>query len=142
MTRRGLRMGLGHHCRSTPRPRCMLLLLTVVVVLVARGRVLAADDPPAAWWGLHGQATVVTQYHPGFPSAFQGPNSLDPEAQARETVDLTLYGGLRLWQGGGLWVNPEVDQGFGLSNTLGVAGFRSGEAYKVGADAPYVRLHR
>jgi len=134
-------MGLGHHCRGTPRPRCILLLLTLVV-LVARGRVLAAAETAAAWWGLHGQTTFVTQYHPGFPSAFQGPNSLDPEAQARETFDLTLYGGLRLWQGAELWVNPEVDQGFGLSNTLGVAGFTSGEAYKVGADAPYVRLHR
>jgi high affinity Mn2+ porin len=39
-------------------------------------------------------------------------------------------------------VNPEVDQGFGLSTTLGVAGFTSGEAYKVGADAPYFKLPR
>ena len=29
-------------------------------------------------------------------------------------------------------MNPEIDQGFGLSNTLGLAGFSSGEAYKVG----------
>ena len=41
-----------------------------------------------------------------------------------------------------MWVNPEVDQGFGLSNTLGVAGFTSGEAYKVGAASPYVQLPR
>ena len=41
-----------------------------------------------------------------------------------------------------LWINPEIDQGFGLSGTLGVAGFPSGEAYKVGADYPYARLHR
>ena len=119
-----------------------VLLTLIVVVLVASGRVLAADETPADWWGLHGQSTFVTQYHPGFRSVFRGPNSLDPEAQARETWDLTLYGGLRLWRGAALWVNPEVDQGFGLSNTLGVAGFTSGEAYKVGADAPYVQLPR
>jgi high affinity Mn2+ porin len=124
-----------------PMSRFVLLTLTMVVLL-ANGRVWAADDTAVDWWGLHGQATFVTQYHLGFPSAFQGPNSLDPQAQARETFDLTLYGGLRLWRGAELWVNPEVDQGFGLSNTLGVAGFTSGEAYKVGADAPYVRLHR
>jgi len=35
---------------------------------------------------------------------------------------------------------PEVDQGFGLSNTFGIAGFPSGEAYKVGMAAPYLRL--
>src|SRR6202020_1844680 len=32
--------------------------------------------------------------------------------------------------------------GFGLSDTLGVAGFTSGEAYKVGAAVPYARLPR
>ena len=107
--------------------RFVLLTLTVVV-LVASDRVLAAEEAAEEWWGLHGQTTFVTQYHPGFHSAFRGPNSLDPQAQARETWDLTLYGGLRLWRGAELWVNPEVDQGFGLSNTLGVAGFTSGEA--------------
>src|SRR5262249_2597727 len=124
-----------------PMPRFVFLTLTVVV-LVASGRVWAADEAAEDWWVLHGQTTFVTQYHPGFRSDFRGPNSLDPEAQARETCDLTLYGGLRLWRGAELWVNPEVDQGFGLSNTLGVAGFTSGEAYKVGADAPYFQLPR
>ena len=49
---------------------------------------------------------------------------------------------LRLWEGAELWINPEIDQGFGLSGTLGVAGFTSGEAYKLGADYPYTRLQR
>ncbi len=35
-----------------------------------------------------------------------------------------------------------MDQGFGLSNTLGLAGFASGEAYKVGDATPYTKLHR
>ena len=71
-----------------------VLLTLIVVVLVASGRVLAADETPVDWWGLHGQSTFVTQYHPGFHAAFSGPNSLDPQAQARETFDLTLLGGL------------------------------------------------
>src|SRR5262249_100419 len=33
-------------------------------------------------------------------------------------------------------------QGFGLSGTVGAAGFTSGEAYKVGANFPYTRLPR
>ena len=44
--------------------------------------------------------------------------------------------------GAELWINPEIDQGFGLSDTLGVAGFPSGEAYKVGNSYPYARLPR
>src|SRR2546429_1145996 len=127
--------------RIAPMSRFVLLTL-LVVVLVASSHVMATDAAVEDWWGLHGQTTFVTQYHPGFRSAFRGTNSLDPQAQARETWDLTLYGGLRLWRGAELWVNPEVDQGFGLSKTLGLAGFPSGEAYKVGAAAPYLQLPR
>ncbi|MGO8842612.1 MAG: carbohydrate porin, partial [Methyloceanibacter sp.] len=83
----------------------------------------------------------VDQYALPFQSPYIGPNSLKPD-QARETWDATLYVGLRLWNGAELWVNPEIDQGFGLSDTHGIAGFPSGEAYKTGADDPYARLSR
>jgi high affinity Mn2+ porin len=62
--------------------------------------------------------------------------------QGRETWDATLYLGVRLWNGAEFWIDPEIDQGFGLSSTLGVAGFPSGEAYKVGASVPYARIPR
>jgi high affinity Mn2+ porin len=93
-------------------------------------------------WAIHGQSTFTAQYHPGFASAYSGPQSLDPHEQARETWDLDVDGGFRPWQGGEIWVNFEVDQGFGLSNTLGVAGFPSAEAYKVGRAEPYPRISR
>jgi high affinity Mn2+ porin len=57
---------------------------------------------------------------------------------ATKRVDITLFAGVRLWDGGEIWVNPEVDQGFGLSDTLASRGFPSGEAYKVGDTHPYV----
>ena len=59
-----------------------------------------------------------------------------------ETFDATLFAGIRLWDGGEAYVDPEIDQGFGLSDTLGIAGFPSGEAYKVGKSTPYFRLQR
>jgi high affinity Mn2+ porin len=93
-------------------------------------------------FSIHGQFTNVTQYHPPFTSPFYGPNSLIPGHRGNETIDLTLFAGLRLWDGLEAYVNPEVDQGFGLSNTLGVAGFPSGEAYKIGMADPYLRLPR
>jgi len=102
----------------------------------------AIDGGAAETFSVHGQFTNVTQYHPSFTSPYRGPNSLDPGNRGNETVDLTLFLGLRLWQGGEVYANPEVDQGFGISNTLGIAGFPSGEAYKVGEAEPYVRLHR
>ena len=105
--------------------------------LLAKGPTALESDR----FAFHAQATFLNQATPPFRSPYLGPNSLIPN-QGRETTDVTLYAGMKLWQGAEVWVNPEIDQGFGLSNTLGVAGFTSGEAYKVGADYPYAKLHR
>ena len=127
---------------------CLSLLLPAA----AFGQTSFTDDQPAAApapnlpapeiWAIHGQTTFVDQYHPAFRSLIQGPNSLNPGSRGDETFDLTLYAGVRPWSGAEIWVNPEIDQGFGLNDTLGVAGFTSAEAYKVGEAAPYVRVPR
>lgn len=102
-----------------------------------------ADTAPAPLqdFAIHGQATFTLQAVGGFASPYAGENSLEPD-QAKETFDATLYAGVRPWPGAEVWINPEVDQGFGLSNTLGAAGFPSAEAYKVGKSSPYLRLQR
>jgi high affinity Mn2+ porin len=110
---------------------------TAQVIAVVPGDI-AAPEP----WNLHGQLTFVQQYHPSFTSPYQGTNSLHSASNGEETADLTLFAGVRLWNGGAFYINPEIDQGFGLSDTLGVAGFPSGEAYKVGKSNPYLRLQR
>ena len=92
-------------------------------------------------FAFHAQSTLLEQYASPFRSPYVGTNSLNPN-QARETFDATFYAGMKLWDGAEAWVNPEMDQGFGLSSSVGAAGFPSGEAYKVGANYPYVRLHR
>jgi high affinity Mn2+ porin len=93
-------------------------------------------------WNLHGQFTNVTQWHPSFRSPYRGAMSFDPTARMAETSDITAYLGVRLWPGAAVFLDPEIDQGFGLSDTVGIAGFPSGEAYKIGANAPYQRLPR
>jgi high affinity Mn2+ porin len=103
---------------------------------------VSATTPEPDIVNFHGQTTFTWQGYPAFRSPYQGTNSLPASGQGRETWDATLYAGVRLWQGAELWVNPEVDQGFGLGNTLGVAGYPSGEAYKVGFADPYTRLQR
>ncbi len=97
---------------------------------------LETDD-----FAIHGQTTFLEQYVPSFHAPYAGPNSLTPN-QGRETWDATAFLGWRLWSGAELWVDPEIDQGFGLNGTFGAAGFPSGEAYKVGASVPYLRLPR
>jgi high affinity Mn2+ porin len=98
-------------------------------------------DPTPESWAIHGQATYVEQETDKFSSPYLGANSLTPDRGA-ETTDATLYVGLRLWTSAELWLAPEVDEGFGLDNTLGMAGFPSAEAYKVGRNQAYLRLPR
>jgi high affinity Mn2+ porin len=93
-------------------------------------------------WAIHGQGTNVWLLQPAFRSPYQAPHSLRPGANGRETVDVTLYAGFRPWSGAEIWINPEVDQGFGLSDTFGVAGYVSGEAYRVGKAEPYFLVQR
>ena len=92
-------------------------------------------------FAVHGQTTITTQYDFPFRAPYAGRNSLDPNI-GRETFDLDLFVGFRPWDGAEIWINPEIDQGFGLSGTFGVAGFPSGEAYKVGSTYPYARIPR
>ncbi|HEY1709921.1 MAG TPA: carbohydrate porin [Rhizomicrobium sp.] len=118
-----------------------LPLLFAAAPALAGGTAANGDAAPEDW-AIHGQFTNVWQYHPAFHSPYEGANSLSPISVGDETIDLTVYLGFSPWKGGELWADPEIDQGFGLSNTLGVAGFPSGEAYKVGKVDPYFRLQR
>jgi high affinity Mn2+ porin len=109
------------------------------LLLFGAGASAATDSET---WSVHGQVTFVEQYHPAFRSPYSGRNSLSGKSLGDETFDATLFAGARLWDGGELYADPEIDQGFGLSNTIGLAGFSSGEAYKVGKANPYFRLQR
>ena len=91
---------------------------------------------------FHGQTTVTWQgYHLG-RSPYEGANSLEGGTQGREISDVNLAVGLRLWHGAELWFVPGIDQGFGIGSTKGLAGFASGESYKLGATYPYARVDR
>jgi high affinity Mn2+ porin len=100
-----------------------------------------ASPPDADNFSIHGQATLVSQYALPFHAPYSGLNSLAPNS-GRETFDVDLYLGYRPWKGAEIWIDPEIDQGFGLSGTFGVAGFPSAESYKVGSAYPYARIPR
>ena len=119
-----------------------LLLVTGLHMVAVRADEPGPPQPYYESWGLHVQATNVSQWHPSFAAPYSGSNSLNPAANSNETSDVTLFAGVKVWDDGEIWINPEIDQGFGLSNTLGMAGYPSGEAYKVGSNAPYQRLPR
>ena len=93
-------------------------------------------------WAIHGQLTNITQKHADFAAQYSGPQSLSTVGPTLETTDATLFLGRRLWQDAEVWINPEIDQGFGFNDTLGIAGFPNGGAYKLGANLPYMRVPR
>jgi high affinity Mn2+ porin len=109
--------------------------------------------PAPQWLSVHAQITDTQQYHGAFPAAFSGLQSLWPHPDTAKTIDATLFLGIRLGKETEVYINPEIDQGFGLGNppaaagqeyngTFGIAGFPSAEAYKVGRDSSYGRIQR
>ncbi len=90
-------------------------------------------------WEIHGQTTFIFQGYPPFAAAYSGTNSFPPEGQSRETWTVSAFLGVRLWEGGELYYNPELLQGFGVADTTGAGGYPNGEAQK--SNFPYPRYN-
>ncbi len=93
-------------------------------------------------WEIHGQTTYIQQGYSHFRAPYTGENSLPPWPQSKETFTASTFLGLRLWDGGELYYNPELLQGFGLSSTVGAAGFPNGEAQKSDFIYPHYNTSR
>ncbi len=91
-------------------------------------------------WNWHLQNTVVVQSHGRFPALYSGPQSLTSTSETKQTVSLDVFAGVRLWRGAEFHADALVWQGFGLSHTLGVAGFPNNEAFKGGTELPGITL--
>jgi high affinity Mn2+ porin len=106
----------------------------------------AADSktalPESNDWNVHAQTTFLPQGYPAFRSPYAGTNSLPGGGQLQQTWTTTAFLGVRLWDGGEFYFNPELAQGFGLNRTLGLAGFPNGEAQKAGSAFPKIRPQR
>jgi high affinity Mn2+ porin len=98
--------------------------------------------PESDNWNVHAQTTFLPQTYPSFRSPYAGTDSLPGHGQTQGTWTTTAFLGVRLWQGGEFYFNPELAQGFGLNGTLGIAGFPNGEAQKAGAAEPKFRAQR
>jgi len=102
----------------------------------------ALTDAESDRWEIHGQTTYLPQGYPSFRAPYSGPNSLTPAAQAQATWSNSLFLNARLWEGGEVYYNPELLQGFGLNDTVGAAGFPSGEAQKSNFPYPHYNTSR
>ena len=129
-----------------------MLLLFVMAIPVARGQDGSTPDqgqnstsptlPDSQPWNIHIQSTAGGQGHPSFPSEYKGLNSLKPGDEVKDTVSVDPTVGVRLWRGGEFFADVVIWQGYGLSNTLGAAGFPNGEAFRIGKTYPDAYLCR
>ncbi|MGB9465271.1 MAG: carbohydrate porin [Candidatus Acidiferrum sp.] len=89
---------------------------------------------------LSGQVNIISQWHPGFRSPYQGPNSLSPEAQDASSRVLTLFTGLRLTGTTALLCDVQETGGHGLGEALGLAGFTNLDVVRnpTLSKAPYI----
>ncbi|MBK1660454.1 carbohydrate porin, partial [Paracraurococcus ruber] len=87
-------------------------------------------------WLLRGQATFVWQGHPAFRSPYEGASSLRNGIRAANTLSTDLVIGRRLWDGAEAIIDASVTRGFGLSNSVGLAGFPNNEAFRLGSTQP------
>ncbi|MFK4504065.1 high affinity Mn2+ porin [Bradyrhizobium japonicum] len=99
-------------------------------------------DTESDRWEIHGQSTYLPQGYPSFPALYSGTNSLSPSTQAKATWSNSLFLNARLWDGGEVYYNPELLQGFGLNDTVGAAGFPNGEAQKSNFPYPHYNTSR
>jgi len=98
--------------------------------------------PDSEDWNVHAQTTVLPQGYGPIHSPYARPQSLPGGGQLQATWTATAFLGARLWDGGEIYFDPELAQGFGLNGALGLAGFSNGEAQKAGAPFPKIRAQR
>ena len=98
--------------------------------------------PESDAWNVHAQTTILPQGYPSFRSPYEGTNSLPGRGQIQTTWTTTAFLGVRLWDGGEFYFNPELAQGFGVNGTVGLDAFPNGEAQKAGAEYPRIRPQR
>lgn len=112
----------------------VLALLTLFVSQAA-----VADDDYEEWTARF-QTTYVRQVKPPMHAAYSGTNSLQAEKEFSYTGTATAYLGIRPWQGGELYLNPEITQGVPFSGLAGAGAFANGELTRTAGSDP--KLYR
>ncbi|HET7840980.1 MAG TPA: carbohydrate porin, partial [Terriglobia bacterium] len=113
-----------------------LMMLMACLPLVAQDTSQPAAPGDQHTWDFHFQSTLIGQGVLPFSAAYSGTNSLEPHGEIKDTFSFDVTARARLWRGGEFFADVLSWQGYGLSKTTGVAGFPSGEAYRVGKTFP------
>jgi high affinity Mn2+ porin len=118
------------------------ILISALIFTGLKGMAQEADTLNTDRFSIHAQTTVITQYKPAFRAKYTGQNSLIPREETQRSITATLFLGAKLWEGAGIFMNPEIGGGSGLSSSLGVGASANGETYRVSTPSPAFELAR
>ena len=115
-------------------------MLKYLFVLFCLPTLLSAQSDSTRRWNLHGQSTVIPQYHFNYHPKTVGDNTLQPSEPVATSFTATLYAGYRVSKRFTMYFNPEASGGTGLSGATGMAGFANGESFRIGSPTikPYI----
>lgn len=114
------------------------LLYGAVLPLVSRAESDQVEDKTAQF-----QTTYNWQKHPAYAAAYSGSNSIIASSEKMYTFSTTAFFGLRPWQGGEVYLNPEITQGVPFStNLVGLGGFTNGEITRAAGTTPIIYRQR
>lgn len=92
------------------------------------------SDSSRFW--ISGQANIILQWHPSFPSDYSGPNSLSSAAQSATSHIVTLYTGYEVTDTTEVFLDLEDSTGTGIGNALGLAGYTNLDVVRTAAGVP------
>ncbi len=115
---------------------CFIVFYSLLSRLVSANETTNSEIFVSQTWNLHFQTTLLPQYHGSFPAAYSGTFSLDPAPEMATSFTATAFLGLKIWDGGFIYYNPEIPAGTGLSGVSGLGDFSNGEISKVGSANP------
>lgn len=111
-----------------------LLFACCAALWAISGHAETIEEEP---FSAHVQMTYNWQYHPAFAAAYSGPNSIMTAREKMYTFTASGFFGFRPWQGGELYLTPEISQGVPFStNLIGLGGFTNGEITRAAGTNP------
>jgi high affinity Mn2+ porin len=116
---------------KTKNARLLWLAALVAMPMPSKAGVVADES-----WNAHFQATYIRQVKPPFSAPYTGAFSLRPGRETSYSLSATAALGWRPWQGGELYVDPELVQGIPLSDLHGLGGMTNGEQQKTSGPNP------
>ncbi len=115
----------------------IIIKLNVFWVCISAANIMyGQNQDSSSKFNFHFQQTIITQEHPAFRADYSGENSLNNFAEAATSFTSTFYFGLRLSNNLGVYFDPEISGGNGISGAIGLAGFSNGETFRVSSTNP------